>query len=130
VHEQEAVAAVPSLPLLAPGSVVADGDSDLAIVEAAFHVDHVYAWVAGVLDGVRERFRAGKRHIEGVLSLSKRYVASVPDHDGARMDRRLCGGTAHVPHRPVDMVEEVLEACAQVVDGIYEYRTVSERCPW
>jgi hypothetical protein len=48
VHEQEAVAAFPSLPLLAPGSVVADGDSDLAIVEAAFHVDHVYAWVAGV----------------------------------------------------------------------------------
>ncbi len=73
-HERDSVAAFLSPPFLAPGSVVASGEGDRAAGEAAFHFDHVACWLVWVLDSVRERFRAGERHVEDLVVGRTQFV--------------------------------------------------------
>jgi hypothetical protein len=73
-HQREAVAAVLSLSLLTPRSMVVNGESDRAPLDAARNIDHVCPRLVWMLDRVRERFRTGKRHVEDLISLRSHLV--------------------------------------------------------
>jgi hypothetical protein len=73
-HEREAVTAVLSLALLTPRSVVVDGESDRASPDAAGNIDHVCPGLVWMFDRVRERFRAGKHHVEDLIASRTEFV--------------------------------------------------------